>query len=108
DTNTMQMRLVQILSERHGNLAVVGDDDQSIYGWRGANIQNILNFPKLYPGCKVVRLERNYRSTPRILALANSIIEANPHRHRKVLRPREDAPEGELPQLYIAEDENHE
>src|SRR5690606_18054434 len=78
DTNTMQMRLVQILSDPHRNLAVVGDDDQSIYEWRGANIQNILNFPKLYPGCKVVRLERNYRSTPRILTLANSIIEANP------------------------------
>lgn len=108
DTNTMQMRLVKILAEPHRNLAVVGDDDQSIYGWRGANIQNILNFPQLYTGCKVIRLERNYRSTPRILNLANTIIEANPQRHKKVLRPRDGIPDGEMPQVYVAQDENHE
>ncbi|NBX81680.1 hypothetical protein EBQ90_01120 [bacterium] len=61
DTNVLQMRLVRMLTQTHTNLTVVGDDDQSIYGWRGACIRNILDFPKLYRNCKVIRLERNYR-----------------------------------------------
>lgn len=86
DTNDMQMRLIKALSEPLNNLAVVGDDDQSIYGWRGARVSNILDFPKRYENCKVVRLEDNYRSTPAILNLANHVISKNTQRHHKTLR----------------------
>lgn len=77
DTNTLQYRFAKTLSHRHLNLFVVGDDSQSIYGWRGADIDNILNFEKDFPGARVVKLERNYRSTPNILGIANSVIEKN-------------------------------
>jgi len=108
DTNRMQMRFIRQLVDSHKNITVVGDDDQSIYGWRGACISNILDFPKTYSQCKVVRLERNYRSTPAILALANSIIAKNTQRHTKVLRSREDSEHGDLPEVFVYADENEE
>jgi DNA helicase-2/ATP-dependent DNA helicase PcrA len=86
DTNAQQMKLLDALSRKHKNLAVVGDDDQSIYGWRGAEVKNILDFPKRYKPCTVVRLERNYRSHPAILEIANQVIKKNEQRHDKVLR----------------------
>ena len=108
DTNHMQMRLIKMLVAPHRNLAVVGDDDQSIYGWRGAVISNILNFPKVYHGCKVVRLERNYRSTPAILSVANSVIAKNNQRHAKVLRASEHVEAGQAPELFVYDNENEE
>jgi len=106
DTNRAQLRLIQLLVQPHKNLAVVGDDDQSIYGWRGADIRNILDFPKMYDNCKVIRLEQNYRSSPEILNLANQIIAKNTQRHRKVLRPSR--PSGPMPELVIYKDEAEE
>ncbi|HEY5585812.1 MAG TPA: DNA helicase PcrA [Ruminiclostridium sp.] len=85
DTNTAQYTLVQKLSEAHKNLCVVGDDDQSIYGWRGANIRNILDFEKDFKGCKTVKLEQNYRSTQNILDAANQVISNNTGRKIKSL-----------------------
>ncbi len=85
DTNIAQMKLVNLLAKKTGNLVVVGDDDQSIYGWRGAQVQNILDFPKRQKDCLVVRLEKNYRSTTQILNLANDVISKNDKRHGKVL-----------------------
>lgn len=108
DTNTSQMKLIRLLCEGHQNIAVVGDDDQSIYGWRGANITNILHFPKNYPGCKVVALERNYRSTPQILHVANAVIEKNEERHKKVLKAANLELTGELPEVLVCDDENDE
>jgi DNA helicase II / ATP-dependent DNA helicase PcrA len=81
DTNPIQYRLAQLLSEKHGNLCVVGDDDQSIYGWRGSEIKNILNFASN----TVIKLEQNYRSTPLILSAANAVIAHNTERHDKKL-----------------------
>ncbi len=77
DTNHAQYMLTKMLSEKHKNLCVVGDDDQSIYSWRGADINNILDFEKDYPDCKTVKLEENYRSTPKILSKAWSVIKNN-------------------------------
>jgi DNA helicase-2/ATP-dependent DNA helicase PcrA len=85
DTNTAQYRLVSLLAQGHRNLCVVGDDDQSIFGWRGANIGNILNFEKECKDCKVIKLEQNYRSTQTILDAANSVIKNNAGRKRKSL-----------------------
>ena len=87
DTNRAQYQLVKHLAGGHGNLCVVGDDDQSIYGWRGADIRNILDFKKDFVEAHVVRLEDNYRSTPEVLDLANVVIGANTGRMGKTLRP---------------------
>ena len=85
DTNHVQFRLVSLLSSGHGNLCVVGDDDQSIYKFRGANIENILGFESCFKGAKVIRLEQNYRSTQTILDAANSVISNNSGRKEKSL-----------------------
>ena len=85
DTNTAQYSLVSLLSKQHKNLFVVGDDDQSIYGWRGANIRNILDFEKEFKGAKIVKLEQNYRSTQVILDVANHVISNNMGRKSKRL-----------------------
>ncbi|MBR3629138.1 MAG: UvrD-helicase domain-containing protein [Oscillospiraceae bacterium] len=85
DTNYAQYRLVSLLSAEHGNLCVVGDDDQSIYRFRGATIENILQFEEQFPGCKTIRLEENYRSTQHILDAANGVIAHNQGRKEKHL-----------------------
>ncbi len=85
DTNRAQLRMVQALIQKHNNLVVVGDDDQSIYSWRGADPSNILGFDKLFPTAKIVKLEQNYRSTKAILAAANTVIANNKDRHGKTL-----------------------
>ena len=87
DTNGLQMSLMQQLVGPPYNICVVGDDDQSIYGWRGAQVENILSFEKFFPNPHVVCLEDNYRSTEAILSVANKVIAHNPTRHEKVLRP---------------------
>ncbi len=103
DTNALQFRLVKALSARENNLAVVGDDDQSIYGWRGACVSNILDFPKHFKDCKVVRLERNYRSTPAILSVANAVIGKNENRYGKILKCDPQALDGDKPELFVYE-----
>ncbi len=87
DTNQSQYQIIKQLAGKHRNICVVGDDDQSIYGWRGAEVQHILNFGKDWPDSKTVRLEANYRSTSAILHMANELIAHNKTRHDKVLRP---------------------
>jgi len=85
DTNRAQFLLVKILAEKHKQICVVGDDDQSIYGWRGADIRNILDFGKAFPNCEVFTLENNYRSTQQILTAATSVVENNKDRADKNL-----------------------
>ncbi len=93
DTNTAQFQLIQLLASKYKNLCVVGDDDQSIYKFRGANIRNILNFEKVFPDARVIKLEQNYRSTQNILNAANKVIENNLGRKRKVLWTENEAGE---------------
>ena len=106
DTNHAQYVLVSLLSSVHGNLCVVGDDDQSIYRFRGATIENILNFEEEFPGAKTVRLEQNYRSTGNILSAANAVISHNMGRKGKKLWT--DRGDGEKLTLYTAPDERAE
>ena len=85
DTNTAQFKFVSLLAEKYKNLCVVGDDDQSIYKFRGANIGNILGYEKVFPQAKVIKLEQNYRSTQNILNAANEVIKNNEGRKDKTL-----------------------
>jgi len=91
DTNTAQFELIRLLADRHHNLCVVGDDDQSIYKFRGANIRNILDYEKVYPEARVIKLEQNYRSTGNILDAANHVIKNNKGRKAKSLWTEKDA-----------------
>ncbi|MEK7684000.1 MAG: UvrD-helicase domain-containing protein [Verrucomicrobiota bacterium] len=102
DTNKLQSDLIDLLAARHHNVMVVGDDSQSIYSWRGANFQNILQFPKRYPKAKIYKIETNYRSTPEILALANAAISANINQFTKKLTPARQS--GSKPVLAACED----
>jgi len=106
DTNSVQYGIIKLLASKHGNLFAVGDDDQSIYGWRGAEIENILRFDKDYPEAKVYKLQRNYRSTKSILNLANSIIANNGKRRKKTLWT--DAEQGAKPEYVQSEQESDE
>lgn len=106
DTNAVQYNIIKLLASVHGNLFAVGDDDQSIYGWRGAEIENILKFDKDYPQAKVYKLQRNYRSTKSILNLANKVIEKNGRRHAKTLWT--EAEEGVTPEYVQSEEEKDE
>lgn len=106
DTNFIQYTFVKMLAEKHNNLCVVGDDDQCIYQWRGADIRNILEFEKDFPDAKVVKLEQNYRSTGNILAAAHSVIEKNRGRKDKKLWTAKEA--GQKIAYYRADDERDE
>ena len=106
DTNHAQYALTQLLAAKHRNIMVVGDDDQSIYSWRGADLSNILDFEKDYPEAHVVKLEENYRSTGNILAAANAVIENNLMRKRKTLFTLQE--EGEKIMVFTASDERDE
>ncbi len=87
DTNKLQADFIDSLAANHGNIMVVGDDAQSIYSWRGANFQNILDFPKRYPRASVYKIEINYRSVPEILSVANAVISNNVRQFKKELQP---------------------
>ena len=106
DTSGIQERILAALARDHRSLCVVGDDDQSIYAWRGAEISHILDFAKRWPGATVVRLEENYRSTPEIIRAANLLIERNARRHGKTLVTN--APAGVPPAIIQAQDETDE
>ncbi|RLS58601.1 MAG: AAA family ATPase [Planctomycetota bacterium] len=93
DTNGTQFELIEALVREHQNLCVVGDDDQSIYGWRGAEVRHILGFGQYFPGSKTVRLEENYRCTDAILEMANELVRHNRQRHKKTLRATKKARE---------------
>ena len=106
DTSVAQFRLVSLLTGPEKNICVVGDDDQSIYRFRGATIENILNFERVYPGTKTIRLEQNYRSTSNILNAANCVIQRNTERKGKTLWTQNG--EGDKVQVYTAENEQDE
>ena len=106
DTSVAQFRLVSLLTGPEKNICVVGDDDQSIYRFRGATIENILNFERIYPGTKTIRLEQNYRSTSNILNAANCVIQHNTERKGKTLWTQNG--EGDKVQVYTAENEQDE
>jgi DNA helicase-2/ATP-dependent DNA helicase PcrA len=103
DTNQVQYKFTQMLAEANKNIFVVGDDAQAIYGFRGANLQNILDFEKDYPDAKVIRLEQNYRSTAPILAIAQKVIGMNTHQHKKTLWTENE--KGATPIFFSAQDE---
>ena len=106
DTNRAQYRIIRLLTSEHRNICVVGDPDQAIYRWRGADISNILDFEKDFPGTRVVRLEQNYRSTQRILAVAATVIDHNLQRKDKTLWTKN--PAGEPAAVYRGWDEHEE
>lgn len=106
DTNGSQYRIIRALADPHRNLCVVGDDDQSIYGWRGADVTHILNFTRDWPDATVVRLEHNYRSVGAILEMANRLIQYNKERHDKKLIPAR--PNGSRPRILQMKDETEE
>ena len=103
DTNKAQFTLVTILASKYGNITVVGDNDQGIYSFRGADISNILNFEKDFPGTTIIKLEQNYRCTSNILKAANAVIKNNENKYDKKLWTEND--EGELPSIYQGDDE---
>jgi superfamily I DNA/RNA helicase len=112
DTNAAQLRFLRALVDGHRNICVVGDDDQAIYGWRGADVKNILRFARDFEGAKTVYLMRNYRSVPPVLELANVVIAQNPHRHEKRLIPTRQsdrrvrlviAPNGDAEAAWVAQ-----
>ncbi len=106
DTNPAQFELAKILSEKHRNIVVVGDDDQSIYSWRGAEVSNILNFEQHFPEATTIRLERNYRSTQPILDTAHAVISKNSRRQEKKLWT--DKEQGREPEVYAASNDYEE
>ncbi len=106
DTNKAQFKLIKQLSSFHGNITVVGDNDQGIYAFRGADISNILDFEKDFPNAKVVKLEQNYRSTKNILNVANAVIKNNKTKYPKKLWT--DNEDGRITQIYLANDEYNE
>lgn len=106
DTNKAQFTLITLLSSRHGNITVVGDNDQGIYSFRGADIRNILNFEKDFPGTKIIKLEQNYRSTKPILSAANAVIKNNTKTYEKNLWTKQQ--EGAIPELAITDNEYEE
>lgn len=103
DTNKAQFTLITLLAARHGNITVVGDNDQGIYSFRGADISNILNFEKDFPGTKIIKLEQNYRSTKSILNAANAVIKNNSKKYEKKLWTEKE--EGKLPQVHLCDNE---
>ena len=103
DTNKSQFTLLTLIAARHGNITAVGDNDQGIYSFRGADISNILNFEKDFPGTKIIKLEQNYRSTKSILNAANAIIKNNSKKYEKNLWTEKE--EGKLPEVHICNDE---
>ena len=103
DTNKSQFTLVTMLASRYGNITVVGDNDQSIYKFRGADISNILNFEKDFPGTKIIKLEQNYRCTGNILNAANAVIKNNEVKYKKELWTENDV--GELPNVFCGDNE---
>ena len=103
DTNKSQFTLVTLLASKFGNITVVGDNDQGIYSFRGADISNILNFEKDFPGTRIIKLEQNYRCTGNILNAANAVIKNNETKYEKVLWTKND--EGNLPKVYRGSDE---
>ncbi|HEY8909939.1 MAG TPA: DNA helicase PcrA [Desulfosporosinus sp.] len=106
DTNHAQYMLIKLLASKYRNLCVVGDDDQSVYGWRGADVQNILDFERDYPEAKVIKLEQNYRSTQKILEAANAVVRNNESRKEKSLWTENS--EGQPLVCYIGNDERDE
>jgi DNA helicase-2/ATP-dependent DNA helicase PcrA len=105
DTNPLQAQIVQLLGSTHGNVMAVGDDAQSIYAFRGSDFRNIMQFPDLFPGTRVITLEQNYRSTQPILEVANAVMSEARERYTKVLFTTQ--PEGSTPLLIAAENENY-
>ena len=105
DTNHIQSQMIDLCAEKHGNLMVVGDDAQSIYSWRGADFEHILEFPKTYPDAKVFKIETNYRSVPEVLELANNAIRVNKKQFKKNLRANR-KPRGQLPALVPVNEPN--
>ena len=106
DTNLAQAEMTNLLAGKEKKVCVVGDDDQSIYGWRGADVANILNFPTVFSGTQIIKLEQNYRSTNVILSAANKVIDHNNNRHGKSLWSAEE--EGDLIRIFEAQNETHE